>query len=129
GFPVRVALTSEAHGQLDPKDRAYSPRHSLRRSTMGNLTARLQVTNCARRSSELRATCLRQTITMTVIVLGLLSAVSSGQVEGPVPDNSFGLHINDGFANLPPKNAGFTGFEAFRVLANGNGTRMQWARS
>src|ERR1017187_20009 len=102
---------------------------SLRRSTMENLTARHQITNCACKSSELRTTCIRQTITMTVIVLGLLSAVSSGQVGGPVPANDFpGLHINGGFANWPPKKDGFTGFGTFRLWANGNGTQRQWAQ-
>src|ERR1022692_3556424 len=110
-------------------NRAYSPRHSIRRSTMRNVTARRQVTNCAWKSSELRATCLKQTITMAVIVLGLLSAFSNGQVGGPVPASDFGLHINGGFANWPPKNDGLTSFETFRPWDNWNGTQTQWPQS
>jgi len=95
---------------------------------MGNLTAKRQVTNRVRKSSELRVTCLNQTIIMAVILVGLLSAVSTGQVGAPVPTNDFGLHINGRFLNLPSKSAGVTSFEAFRLLANGNGTQTQWAQ-
>src|ERR1019366_8667065 len=58
----------------------------------------------------------------------LLSAVSNGQVGRPVPTNYFGLHINGGFANWPPKKDGFTGFGTFRLWDNGNGTQRQWAQ-
>jgi uncharacterized repeat protein (TIGR03803 family) len=69
------------------------------------------------------AGCLKQTITMAVIVLGLLSAFSNGQVGGPVPASNFGLHINGGFANWSPKNDDFTTFGKFGLWDNGIGSQ------
>jgi uncharacterized repeat protein (TIGR03803 family) len=96
---------------------------------MRNLRAKHRATDCAWKSYELRATCLKQTITMTVIVLGLLSAVSNGQVGTPVPTNYFGLQINAGLANWRPENDGFTRFGTFRLSDNGSGTQTKWAQS
>jgi uncharacterized repeat protein (TIGR03803 family) len=96
---------------------------------MGKLTARRQVTNCARTSSELRATYLKQSIIATVIVLGSLSATSNGQVAGSVSPN-YGSHTAGGFAGLPPKNASaLIGHGASRLWANQSGTQTQWAQS
>jgi uncharacterized repeat protein (TIGR03803 family) len=65
---------------------------------------------------------------MAVIVLGLLSAFSNGQVGKPVPAGDFGLHINGGIANWSPKNDGLTGFGTFRLWDNWNGTQTPWTQ-
>src|SRR5271165_2431906 len=90
---------------------------------MGKVRARRQVTNCAGKSSELRATCVKQTITLAVIVLGLLSTASNGQVGGPVAPDNFGLHINGGFANLSPRSDDFSNFGKFGLWDNGIGSQ------
>jgi uncharacterized repeat protein (TIGR03803 family) len=96
---------------------------------MENLMAKCQSTNCARKNTALCTSYLERSITMMVIVLGLLSIVSNAQVARPESGSNFELDRTSAAGNLVSQNDGFAHIRTPRLLPTIAGTPSKKAPS